>query len=102
MDAKTFDKIATDTLEKCHDTLVVKAKEYASSRSRLHNFHVAARLNRVPVREALWGMATKHLVSVIDIVNGRECSREVLDEKIGDMINYLILLKAVVVEEMEG
>jgi hypothetical protein len=39
-------------------------------------------------------MATKHLVSVMDMVeSGDEYDPEYIYEKIGDMINYLILLE---------
>jgi len=39
-------------------------------------------------------------VSVIDIVEGkRDFDGQILDEKIGDAINYLILLEAVLVEK---
>ena len=45
-------------------------------------------------------MAQKHLVSVMDLVHGKLKSEPVMvDEKIGDMINYLILLEAVLKEE---
>ncbi|MCP4127754.1 MAG: hypothetical protein GY753_11905 [Gammaproteobacteria bacterium] len=80
--------------------LGTKAGEYAHGGDRLHNFKVAAAVNDVPPEQALWGMATKHLVSVMDLVAGRLVARpEMVDEKIGDMINYLILLEAILKEE---
>lgn len=43
-------------------------------------------------------MMNKHTVSVYNLVkkmtDGKEVSVELIDEKIGDMINYLILLEA--------
>ncbi|HSH25907.1 MAG TPA: hypothetical protein VLA13_10280 [Massilibacterium sp.] len=45
-------------------------------------------------------MATKHLVSVIDMVESNEVhDPEYIDEKIGDMINYLILLEGILKEQ---
>jgi len=45
-------------------------------------------------------MMVKHLVSVFDLIEGRiPTSQEMIDEKIGDMINYLILLEAVLKEK---
>ena len=91
-----FDKILEARLWKIKDTLSSKAKEYATDGDRLHNFKASARLNGETVPEALWGMATKHLVSVLDMVKGRTAPTEAMvNEKVGDMINYLILLEAV-------
>jgi hypothetical protein len=51
------------------------------------------------MQEALWGMALKHLISVMDLVAGRlPASKATVDEKVGDLINYLILLEAVFAE----
>ncbi len=58
---------------------------------------MAAGFQGITPEKALWGMATKHLVSISDMVSqGRDYSEDVWDEKIGDAINYLILLRAMV------
>ena len=50
-------------------------------------------------------MALKHLVSIDDIINDTKRDKyptdDILDEKFGDMINYLILAKAVIIEERQ-
>ena len=100
MNIEDFDKLLNNRLNKIKETLSSKAKEYASG-DRLYNFKYAAKINNISQEKALWGMATKHLVSVIDLVNGRiNLSNEIVDEKIGDMINYLILLEAVLKEKI--
>ncbi len=75
--------------------------EYATS-DRLHNFKVAAELQNCTPMTALAGMMAKHTVSVYDLIqrqeNGADVSPEMWDEKIGDHINYLILLSAMVRE----
>ena len=89
-----FNKLVKNRCEKIHSVLASKAKEYAVDNNRFHNFDLAAAVNNTTPEKALWGMATKHLVSVIDIVNSPETvSLELIEEKIGDMINYLILLE---------
>jgi hypothetical protein len=90
-----FDEILQETLASIQSVLGNKAKEYAQNGDRLFNFRLAANVNETTMPLALWGMATKHLVSVMDLVNGRlKPKKAVVDEKIGDLINYLILLKA--------
>lgn len=86
----------TDAIKK---TLGKKAVEYAFG-DRLYNFKRAAEIARTTPAQALFGMFSKHLVSVIDMVEGtRPATDAVIDEKIGDAINYLILLEAVLKEK---
>lgn len=101
MDAKSFDEVFETTVESSRKVLVTKAGEYAAGNDRLHNFKKAAALIGCTPDQALWGFLTKHLVSLSDMVESDEdYSYERWDEKIGDSINYLILLRAVV-EDMK-
>ena len=100
MTTETFEKVVGDTLRHCTDTLIVKAREYATE-DRLHNFRVAAGLEGISPRQALAGMMAKHTVSVYDMCRGGEYSAAMWDEKICDSINYLLLLRALVKEESE-
>lgn len=93
-----FEAVLERRLERIREVLGVKAGEYATGADRYHNFHQAARMNKETPERALWGMSTKHLVSVKDLVDWTESdperiTPEMADEKIGDMINYLILLE---------
>lgn len=79
--------------------LAIKADEYASSADRLHNFKTAAKMLDTTPEVALVGMAIKHAVSVQDMVIQPEIiTPELIDEKIGDCINYLVLLEALMLE----
>ena len=81
-------------------TLCNKAKEYASEDSRFYNFYTAGDLLGVDPKIALMGMAIKHFVSCLDLAKGKLANTEqYTDEKIGDMINYLLLLEAMLHEE---
>ena len=79
----------------------MKADEYATD-DRLHNFKVAAELQNCTPIKALAGMMCKHTVSVYDLVNdvenGKTVPIELWNEKIGDSINYLLLLTALIEE----
>ena len=99
-----FNEVLETTIKKCVDTLGVKADEYATE-DRLHNFKVAAEIQNCTPITALAGMMAKHTVSVYDLIQKQEqgyvVSREMWDEKIGDSINYLILLSALVQEKFD-
>lgn len=98
MNPKTFDLIVEKQLENCKNTLVVKAKEYRRNENPMHNFDRAASILNCSREQAIMGMAMKHLVSILDLVDDTDLgiypSQAMLDEKIGDAMNYLILLKA--------
>lgn len=87
-------------------TLVEKGKEYRRNNDPLHNFRVAAKVQNTTEEKALWGFAVKHYVSFLDILNDIEKGFlpkvEVVDEKIGDLINYLILCEASIKEKINN
>lgn len=95
-----FNAVVQDQLGRCEDTLIKKAKEYASDEDRLHNFIQAAHLQGITPRQALAGMMAKHTVSVYDMAMSTETfTPEQWDEKIGDHLNYLLILRAMVSAE---
>ncbi len=95
-----FDRIFEETVEKSRSVLASKSKEY-STEDKLHNFKVSAATRGVSNRDALAGMMVKHTTSIYDLLRAEECADlELWDEKIGDHINYLILLRAMVIEEL--
>lgn len=106
MNKNTFERVVEDTLGMAQKVLTRKSGEYSSSDDKLHNFDKAKDLMRCKTKEfALWGMFAKHLVSVTDMVERFEKTGELptsnmIDEKIGDSINYFILLKACFYDDM--
>lgn len=100
-----FDGVVEDVIKSIKSVLISKGIEYSTLGDRFSNFKTAARkLNTSPER-ALLGMKIKHTVSIDDIVtkldSGILPSVEMLNEKIGDEINYLILLKGLILERIE-
>lgn len=97
MNDQQFEDIIQARVKKCLDMLGMKAKEYARG-DRLHNFHHAGALLRCSPEKALLGFLAKHLVSIIDMIEandmGAATPMAIWDEKIGDAINYLLLLDA--------
>lgn len=106
MDNATFSSLLKERLIKITKTLASKGEEYSDETDRLYNFKRAAMMDEGETPErALKGMWKKHLVSVFDIIDDLDYevlpSEELLNEKIGDSINYLILLEALIKERIK-
>ena len=103
MNAEDFDKIVAARMAWCNKTLCAKGDEYARDGDRLWNFKAAGRKRNQHPAQALAGMEVKHDVSVDDIIDGLARGivppKELVAEKIGDSINYLLLLEGLVEEE---
>jgi hypothetical protein len=110
MKRSDFNRIVQQSIDHINRTLTAKGAEYADDDNVFRNFEAAGRKLSVTREKALQGMLIKHIVSVDDIIDGKAPYIDaVLDEKIGDIINYYILLKAmlkrehdVIYEEVEG
>ena len=102
MDAAEFEEILEDQLTVIGGVLSSKAKEYAAGSDHLHNFKQAAALQGITPIEALGGMMAKHTVSIYDMLGSdAEFPLTQWDEKITDHLNYLILLRALVIEKLK-
>lgn len=105
MNSEKFNKIVSDRCDKIVSILASKGEEYGAE-DRLHNFKVASRISNTSPELALKGMMMKHIVSVFDLINDAEQGKTPTDyliqEKIGDSINYLILLEALLTERLEN
>ena len=121
MNMKDFNVVVDTQLTLCKDTLVKKGIEYAdvfdeddllvqpdgqvtlnidALTDRLRAFKKAAVLMNTTPKAALFGMLSKHLVSVSDMcTDGQTYDIDRWNEKITDSICYLILLRAIVEEE---
>lgn len=106
MNSEDFKTIVEGCIANINGVLQKKSREYSSKDDKLHNFDKAKDLMRCKTKEfALLGMLNKHLVSVIDMIEKFEKTGELptsgmIDEKIGDSINYFILLKACFYDDM--
>lgn len=104
MSPEHFDAIVEDSIAHIRTSLVVKAKEYRRNDNPFHNFDIGQQISTSgETREdVIWGMARKHFISIQDIKNdtkkGILTKKSVLNEKYGDLINYLIIEKASLME----
>lgn len=107
MTKSEFDRVLSRRLGKIERVLGIKAEEYSSAEDRLHNFkRGAAMLQITPEAHCIYLMS-KHLISILDMVDNvtqrppNVCAWEKWDEKVGDAINYLVLLEALVWERLD-
>lgn len=99
MKHKEFEKLLKERFNIIRSVLIKKNKEYASDEDKLHNFKRAGAMLQCSQEKALIGMWTKHVISILDIVDkwdnkGIFPDMKQLNEKLTDAINYLILLEA--------
>jgi hypothetical protein len=97
-----FNKVVNIQIERCLDTLEAKSREYVFGDDRLEHFKNAAAEQETTPRQALWGMASKHITSMSSMCKNGTGSMALWNEKITDSINYLLLLRALIEEETEN
>jgi len=85
-------------LELIKETLTIKAKEYVRNNDEFHNFNEGAKITGQSPLRVLDGFLLKHLISYRDMLDdideGKLPTREHIEEKLGDIINYFILQEA--------
>ena len=104
MELEDFKILTVERFRACLDLMCGKKnEEYSRNNDKLHNFKTAAMIRNITPEDALIGMWLKHLVSVFDIVDDlpKLPDNSILEEKITDSINYLVLLEALI-KEREG
>lgn len=96
MNRNEFNVSVNNTLKRCEETLVKKNKEYAPNDDPLNNFKEGSEMSGLIMEQVLFMYCLKHLVSLRDIVFGKvEGDTEMIREKTGDIINYMVLLNAI-------
>jgi len=103
MTHEQFATILNERLARIKETLCSKADEYARG-DRLSNFKKIAAFRSKSPEEVLFGLVAKHIAAlddfVQDIEQGKVQSLARWDEKIGDIIAYMVLLDAMVQERL--
>ncbi len=84
-----------------------KGEEYAPGSDRLQSFKTASEMNHETVPSAIWGMMSKHLVSIADMIRMEYRDEKWIynlkewEAKLFDAIIYLQLLYAALKEDKE-
>jgi len=100
-----FIRFAKEKFDKQLQILGSKGAEYSQGvDDRFLNFKMAGAIQGMSAREALLGQLSKHLASIIDMIKSpiKPSQMSVWAEKTGDAINYLVLLEAMVNEEVSN
>jgi hypothetical protein len=104
MKEQEFNEIVKARCEKIIDILAKKQNEYSFAGDRLHHYHAGARILNVIPERVLFGQLVKHFISTMDIIDRIEEEKvpaeSLIDEKLGDLINYCILLECVLRERI--
>lgn len=100
-DTDQFYKIIADFMDELMNTLHSKNAEYTSGNDRLSNFRRAAGLLNGTMEQACFGMMTKHIVSVADLAQRDETDINMWKEKLGDLINYCLLMWVIVKQKQD-
>lgn len=105
MKEEKFEQIVDEFLEDIRSTMIVKGKEYRRNKNVFHNFDVGAQRSGRIREKVLDGFLLKHEISIADITDDIEKnilpSREILYEKFGDNIIYLILKMVSILDRIE-
>ena len=103
MKPEDFNKLVENRLEKIKTILVKKSVEYSTQEDKLINFRKGAIKSGLSPIEVLQGYLLKHEVSFADMCikfkDSNKVSKEMIDEKITDIINYYLLAEAIFMEE---
>jgi hypothetical protein len=106
MTPERFHRVFAHRVADCDRTLIGKSKEYARNGDRLHVFKRAAGAKGETPEEALIGMWMKQVIALTDLAQDIDTSGcaayPVWEEKLRDVINYAILLDALVTERLES
>lgn len=107
MRQEEFNVVVEETIESIRKLLQVKGGEYAGSDDRLANFKRGQLRTGAHPMQVLWIYLSKHIDSVEtfikDTASGTTRERsEPIDGRLDDIINYCLLMKALVKETQNG
>lgn len=102
MNVQTFEKCFEARVDLCRRVLIGKNVDYARGGDKLHNFREVAATEGITMEQALQGMLVKHWQSIRDLLkdldSGQHHNMAVWEEKVGDALNYLFLLRGMLEE----
>ena len=105
MNREDYNKAINLLSEVVNQNINKKNDEYADDQNTLQHFEKGGKKRGISREKMLLNWATKHDISIDDIVEkaerGEYARKEVLDEKIGDMITYYTILYASLLDRLK-
>lgn len=108
MNRERFNKIVDNRCDQIKSTLIKKGAEYSTNENVFHNFDDSVGISFCPTPEMVaWEYMTKHLQSIRDLVESTKHgyagypTEAMINEKIGDAVNYLILIEGMFKQRIE-
>ena len=103
MNSNDFTELVHETHKTTIDLLIVKGGEYAGSDDRLANFKRGAELTGVTPLQCAFIYASKHYDAIATFVRDQAADvvrprSESIEGRLDDLMNYCILMKALVRE----
>lgn len=99
MDQVTFNKVRDEVLNECVKILGQGSKEYGGE-DKLQNFKDAAKLLNTTPAHVGFIYLYKHIAGIAKYVTNGEAQRDSIRGRIVDAINYLVLLDAILSEQL--
>lgn len=94
-----------ELLDEINNLMVVKAKEYQRNNNPFHNFQEGTKLSNSSPLDVLRGFKLKHDISINDLCedynNGDLIRKEMLSEKIKDIIIYNLLMYSLILNNVK-
>ena len=108
MNRKDFFNYVDFVKERTSNVLQAKGDEYNYNSGAFENFEEGISIGLANTREAIaWNYVTKHIQSIRALIREVDSGRtdhltdKLIDEKFGDVINYMILIEAMLKERIQ-
>lgn len=105
MSYQEFENNVQETLRGVENLLLTKGREYSRNDNPIHNFERGCRITGEKPELILDGFLLKHYISYRDILDdikkGKYPEKEVVNEKLGDIITYFVIQKAIMLRSLE-
>lgn len=104
MEQEAFNQLVRETVQATTNLLVVKGEEYAGSEDRLANFKRGAALTGATPLQVAFIYASKHYDAIATYTRKDAAAHvqqlsEPIAGRLDDLINYCILMKAIIAED---
>ena len=107
MKKEMFDKIVEEQFGICKNILIDRANSYSAEEDRLANFKRGAKYRNTTPEDFGWGLVTKQLVALEMYIeklrdNEERPDMKLVTEWVTDIMNYCMLIKALMLERISN